>query len=190
MTTRRRIPTWGSLVLFGLLGAAGCNSVEPESKSVAPAPGAEKESAAPFVPLDACSLLSKMEVEAVAGKPVMEPHKEEAANLVSCSFGDPKSPQVNGRPSYQVVRIAVFTGQDGAYYAGPVAQAKDTYEIGRKNAASDEPVNDLGEGAYWDKLLRTLNVHKGKYYVSTTVEADAGLEQARKLTVQALERLP
>jgi hypothetical protein len=185
----RRISSWGSIGLLSLL-AAGCGNSEPEAKSAAPAPGAEKQAAAPFVPVDACSLLSKMEVEAVAGKPVMEPQKEEAANLVTCSFGDPDSPQVNGRATYQVVSIAVFTGEEGAYYAGPAAQAKDTYEIGRKNAASDEPVNDLGEGAYWDKLLRTLNVFKGKYYVSTSVGADAGLEQAKKLTIQALGRLP
>src|SRR5262249_24871209 len=89
----------------------------------------------------ACSLMSKAEAEATVGKALLEPMKEEAANLVTCSYGDPSSPKLpNGRVLGQLVSLAVFTGEEGAYYAGPVAQAKDAYETGRKNAASPENV--------------------------------------------------
>jgi len=187
----RTVSAWRAIAFVGLLLTAGCGSSDSGTESAEPAsPAAEKQPAAPFVPVDACSLLTKSEVEALAGKPVMEPRKETLANLVTCSYGDPDAPQIDGRAISQIVTIAVFTGQEGAYYAGPVAQAKDAYEMGRKNAASDEPVSGLGEGAYWDKLLRTLNAYKGKYWVSATVEAAGGIELAKKLTSQALDRLP
>lgn len=155
--------------------ALGPPRVAPQAKSV-------------FVPVDACALLTKAEVEGLLGRPALPGAKEQAANLVTCSFGDPDAPKIGGRPASQVLVIAVFTGQEGAYAAGPLAQARDAYETARRNAASSEPVAGLGESAYWDKTFRTLSAVKGRHFVS--VEIDAGIETAKKAASKALGRLP
>jgi len=141
--------------------------------------------------LDACSLLTKAEVEAGVGRPVLAPQKEEAANLVICNYGDPTAPTLQGRPLSQVLSISVFVGSDAQYYAGAAAQARDSFEQGRKNAASVQPVPGLGDDAYWDQVFRTLNVLKGKYEVEVTVGSDVGgMEVARAFAAKVLPRLP
>jgi hypothetical protein len=180
-----------ALALCGLLPLAcgdggGGNKKAAGTSAVVPA--ARPEPRAPFVPLDACSLLTKPEVEALVGRPTMEPAKEQMANLVTCAFGDPEAPRIGGRPAAQVLTLAVFTGEEGAYYAGPVAQARDSYETARKSAASSEAVAGLGESAYWDSTFKTLSAHKGKYWI--TAEVGAGLETAKKVMGKAIERLP
>jgi hypothetical protein len=170
-------------------GCGGAEKAQPAADA-APAPAAKASPKAPFTPVDACSLLTRPEVEALVGRPVMEPRKEQAANLVTCSYGDPAAPKVGDRPLSQVLTLSVFTGEEGAYHAGPVAQAKDSYEMARKNAASAEAVDGLGDGAHWDKTLRTLSVYRGRLWITAEVEADAGVEVAKKVIGKALERLP
>jgi hypothetical protein len=177
-----------TVALWALLSCACHESGSGTAKAVAttaPAPAGPK---APFIPLDACSLVTKPEVEALVGQPAMEPRKEQVANLVTCAFGDPESPKVGERPLTQVVTLTAFTGEEGAYHAGAVAQARDSYEMARKNAASSEDVAGLGESAYWDETFKTLSVRKGKYWI--TVKAEGGLEAAKKVMGKAVERLP
>lgn len=191
-----RGPVWvgvpGFLALCGVL-ASGCGGggsrPEPAARAGA-SPAAEPAATAPFTPVDACSLLTKAEVETLVGKPVREPRKEVVANLVTCSFGDPASPMVGDRPLSKLLSLDVFTGQEGAYYAGAAAQAKDGYEQTRKNADSPEPVSGLGETAYWNKGFNALHALKGRYWLSVEVERQAGVEVARRAMVKALERLP
>lgn len=150
-----------------------------------------KASAAPFVPLDACSLLTRADVEAIAGKTVLDGRKEEVANLVTCSFGDPSAPQVGGRSLGQVLTLSVMTGQEGTYYAGPVAQAKDAYLTAKKNAGSVEAISGLGEDAYWDNVLHKLSFVKGRYMVDVDVESEGDRRTvARTAAMKTLERLP
>lgn len=179
-----------STVALSALLPAGCEQrgggTAKAVATTAPAPVAGPK--APFVPLDACSLLTKPEVEALVGQPAMEPVKEQVSNLVTCAFGDPGSPKVGERPLTQVVTVTAFTGEEGAYYAGAVAQARDSYEMARKNAASSEDVPGLGESAYWDETFKTLSVRKGKYWI--TVKAEGGREPAKKVMGKAIERLP
>jgi len=163
-TRTARVVVSSGLALGGLLPFA-CGDGGGKTKAAgttAAVPAAQAQPKAPFVPVDACSLITKTEVEALAGRPAMDPAKEQTANLVTCAFGDPESPKVGGRPMTQVLTLAVFTGEEGAYYAGPVAQARDSYEMARKNAASSEAVTGLGESAYWDKTFKTLSAHKGQ----------------------------
>jgi hypothetical protein len=172
-----------SLLSLGC-GDAGGSKARPAATS---APAAAAPPRTPFVPVDACSLLTKAEVEALVGTPAMEPTKEQAANLVTCAFGDPESPRVGDRPLTQVLTLAVFTAEEAAYYAGAVAQARDSYETARKNAASSEAVAGLGENAYWDKVFKTLHAHKGRYWITAKA---GGLEAARKAVEKAIEGLP
>jgi hypothetical protein len=176
--------------------AIGCSPSESASSAnaqpAAPA-SAQKPAAAPAAvpPVDACTLLSKADVESVAGKSVLAGRKEDAGPLVMCSFDDPTAPQVGGRGISQVLTLAVMTGQEGAYVKGPSAQAKDSLEIARKNSASDETVTGLGDAAYWDKILRKLNVASGRYYVTVGVESrNDSLGVAKAAATKALAKLP
>jgi hypothetical protein len=72
--------------------------------------------------VNACALFTKAEIEKLTGRSVLEPVEEKAAELSTCSYGDPGSPMVGGRSLSKVAVLSVFTGGN-AYYAGPVAQA-------------------------------------------------------------------
>jgi hypothetical protein len=192
-------PRLGSILAWVLLAVGpavslGCSSsdsakpatAQPEAQTAAaPAPAAS----APVAPVDACTLLTKADVESLAGKAVLAGRKEEAGPLVTCSFDDPTAPQVGGRAISQVLTLAVMTGQEGAYYAGASAQAKDSLEIARKNSASDETVAGLGDAAYWDKILRRLSLASGRYLVTVSVQ-DNNLTVAKAAAVKALAKLP
>jgi hypothetical protein len=186
------------LVIGSLLLAACGSGSETEKPAAAPAPGqssappaAAAASQTPYVPVDACALLTRADVEALAGKKVLEGRKEELGELVTCAFGDPEAPQVAGRPLSQVLTLSVMTGREGSYYAGPVAQAKDSFAMAKKNAAKAEAVTGLGDDAYWDSVLRKLAVVKGKHFVDVDVESDGDpLKLAKAAATKALERLP
>ena len=173
-----------------LLPGCGGGGSRPPAARASASPAAAAAPTAPFTPLDACSLLTKADVEALVGKPVREPRKEVVGNLVTCSFGDPASPMVGDRPLSKLLSIDAFTGMEGAYYAGAVAQAKDAYEQTRKNADSAEAVSGLGDSAYWNKPFSTLHALKGRYWLSVEVEREAGLDVARKAMAKAVARLP
>jgi hypothetical protein len=119
----------------------------------------------------------------------LEPVKEQAANLVTCSYGDPTSPQVGGKALGKILSVAVFTGEEGAYYKGAVAQAKDTYEMARKNAGTTETVAGLGESAYWDDFFHTMTAYKTKYLVTVTVTKADGRALAKTVMNKVLGRL-
>jgi hypothetical protein len=195
---RASIPVSVSLILTGSLSMAGCGSSTGGGSTDGPDAAAEAARAAkpsavaaPFTPLDACALLAKADIEAVVGKKVMDGRKEEAGPLVTCAFGDPTAPTIDGRPVSQVVTLSVMTGQEGTYAGGAVAQAKDAHEMARKNAASAEPVPGLGEGAYWDKILRKLSFVKGKHLVDIDVESDGDpLAVAKAVATKALNKIP
>jgi hypothetical protein len=81
-----------------------------------------------------------------------------------------------------------LTGEEGAYFAGPVAQAKDG-DTGRKNAASDEG-QWIGPEAYWIRILHTLHIYKGSHEVEVTVDSQFDLKVARAAADKAVSKLP
>ena len=134
--------------------------------------------------LDACTLLSKAEVEGVVGRRVLAGRQEDSAELSTCDYGNPAAPLAAGRPTDYLFQLGVFNG-------GSATQAKGVLEISRKNAASVEPVSGLGDDAYWDKFLRTLRVLKGRYQIDVIVGSDVGgLKTARTGAEKALAKLP
>lgn len=180
-----------------LLAACGpaTDTEKPAAAQSAPAssapPAAAAPAQAPFVPVDACTLLTKADVEGLAGKPVMDARKEELGPLVTCSFDDPTAPKMAGRALSQVLTLSVMTGQEGAYYAGAIAQAKDVFLTAKKNAAKAEAVTGLGDDAYWDSMFSKLSVVKGRHFIDVDVESDGdALKVARAAATKALERLP
>jgi hypothetical protein len=183
------------VLTVALIGcSSGESSPSANAQPAAPetgAPAAQKPGTAASTPVDACTLLTKADVEGLAGKSVAAGRKEDAGPLSTCAFDDPTAPQVGGRGTSQVLTLAVMTGEAGAYYKGATSQAKDSLEIARKNSASDEPVTGLGEVAYWDKILRNLNVASGRYYVTIEVESrNDGLAVAKGAATKVLAKLP
>jgi hypothetical protein len=141
--------------------------------------------------IDACSLLTKEEVEEATGRKVLTPLLEKAANLATCYYGNRESPILNNRPLDSIIKVGLTVGIEGQYYAGPVAQVRDIYEMARKNAASARAVDKLGDDAYWDETFKTLNILRGKYLLDISVSPDAGgLDIATGIAAKILSRLP
>jgi hypothetical protein len=181
-------------VLSCSLLLVGCSSGGNTEKGTPTAPSAPEQKTAPktpFVPVDACSLLTQSEAGALTGKTVLPPKKEEAANLVTCTFGDPTAAKLpDGTVVSYILKLSLLTGEEGAYADGPVNQAKDAFEIGLKNAATPQKVAGLGDDAYWDDTLHTLNVHKGRYELEVEPASGIGMNAAKGIAEKALAKLP
>ncbi len=137
--------------------------------------------------VNACMLISRAEIEKLTGRSVLEPVEEKAAELSICSYGDPDSPMLGGKPLSKVAVLSVFTGGN-AYYAGPVAQAAAIFEMAEKNAGGVERVSGIGEKAHWaGKTLRTV---RGPYMIEVEVDVEKGSRKiAEQLAKIMLDRI-
>jgi hypothetical protein len=141
------------------------------------------------IQVDACALLDRADIETAIGREVLEPQNEQLSNLACCSYGDPETPIIS------IVTVCAFMGSDAEYYAGAAAQARDIFETARQNAASPQPINGIGEDAYWDEIFSTLNVLQGIYELSIEISLDSEgseitLDLSKELAQKALQRLP
>jgi hypothetical protein len=172
------------IVLIGIFSIPACGGGKDEQPA---APKTEqradtaksKAAAKKEIPrVDACMLISKAEIEKLTGKSVLEPVEEKAAELSICSYGDPGSPMVGGRPLSKVAVLSVFTGGN-AYYAGPVAQAAAIFEMAEKNSGGVERVSGIGERAHW--AGKTLRAVRGPYMIEVEVDVE---KDSRKIAEQ------
>jgi len=129
--------------------------------------------------IDACSLLTKAEVEAAIGTSVTGPEPEQSANLVACNFNDPNT------PIFHLVSVSVLIGENAN-------DASDVYELAKSNAADAQTVGGIGNDAFWDSVLNGLEVLKGKYDIRIDVSPDGGdqLAIAKDLAAKVVARLP
>ena len=58
---------------------------------------------------DACSLLSKEDVEAAVHRTVLAPKREPLLNICNCLYGDPQAPPDKLEPT-PIVSVSVFVG--------------------------------------------------------------------------------
>jgi hypothetical protein len=162
--------------------ALACGGTEAAPEGAPPPPPDAQATAPASAPdqLDACSLLSKAEVEAAVGRPVQDPVGDTTANLFGCRYRDPQDPA--GLDN--VVSVAVMVNRNDA-------DAREVQEMTTSNAAEVNPVAGLGDVANWDGTNRSLNIAKGVYQIALRLSSDAGgLDSARKLAEQLLPRLP
>lgn len=187
------------LLLGGVALGSGCkgtgSSTPGDSTPAKPAPSqakpADSTPAQNVAAVDACTLVTQAEVEAAIGRSVLAPEKEEVPQFSVCVYGDPGSPQIKGHAMSHLVKISVMVGDEGAYYAGAAAQAKDSFELFEKNAASPQAVAGLGDDAYWDDTFQSLNVLDGTHLVEVEILSDAGgLDVAKALMTKVLAKLP
>jgi hypothetical protein len=71
------------------------------------------------------------------------------------------------------------------------AAAGEVLAIARRNAASVDAQASLGDEAFWDAILHTLRIRKGRCVVALDVPNGlGGLATARVLAPKALAKLP
>jgi hypothetical protein len=131
----------------------------------------------PPAPIDACSLVTKAEVEAAVGAPVTEPQKRQEANQTNCEFGDAKAPVFTTR-----LWVSVTTGASAS-------QAKAEHDMNRMFVAADlRPVSGVGDDAFWNSRVTALWVLRGKHQFS--IHRAPNPETAKSLALKILHRLP
>lgn len=139
--------------------------------------------------VDACSLVTKQEVEAAIGHKVLAPEKDEEAN--SCYFGDPEGGVEDGHAVSQLVTVTVFAAGPGEIRDGVAAAARDAFEAAKKNATSVQALNDIKDEAYWDEVMGSIHVVKGNYSIEINIASETPtLAAARKLVEKVLAKLP
>lgn len=143
-----------------------------------PAPTAQPSPAG--AEIDPCALVTKAEIEAAVGTAVLDPKSERLANLASCSFHDPAA------PIFSLASVTVFA-------AASESDAREIFDLAKGNAADVQEVDGLGDDAYWDDILGTLQVLEGTYEISVDVASGEGADQRRAaedIAARALSRLP
>jgi len=130
--------------------------------------------------VDVCALVTKADVEAAIGAPVLDGKPDQAANLYTCSFAEPEFANISA------AGVAVFVElREG--------EAKEVYDLAKSNAAEVQPVDGIGDEAYWDSILNTMQVLSGKYEISIDVASEEGRDQvaaAKAIGSKAIAGLP
>jgi hypothetical protein len=182
-----------ALLTAGMIVLAACSEGSNETSTPSAgdgaatnAPPATATERTEVAQVNACSLLSKDEIEAITGRTSLEPREERAAELSICSYGDPESPKIGDRPLIDVAKLSVFSGGNG-YYAGPLKQAQDGFDMIERNAGNVTPVEGISERAYWTG--DTLRALRGAYFIEVEVDGDSR-EMAEKIATQMLARMP
>jgi len=130
--------------------------------------------------LDACALVSKADVEAAIGKTVLDPKAQQFPGLASCDFNDPTS------PVFRLAGVNVVTEASSS-------DAQSLFDFGKSNANDPQKVDGVGEDAYWDATLNTLDTVQGKYEITIDVAPDEGVDTltaAKAIAAKVLANLP
>ena len=147
-----------------------------------PAPPAGQANA-----VDACTLVSKAEVEAITKRKASDPTGAPSGGMSQCTFGDPESNAPLG-----LVKVVALN-------AGGPGPARSAYEVVTTDAK--EKVEGVGEGASLknDEYSTHLFVLKGAYSLEVTVnladkslKRDAAAEKAAAIEIakKAAAKLP
>ena len=180
--------TAGAMVLCALMFSA-CDNGTSEARtatgqraSSASAPATAK-ARSPAAIVRTCGLFTQVEVEAMLRRPVLAGEKDQAATLTTCSYGNPATPVLNGKPTDVLLLLSVLTDE-------LPNQSKGIFEIAKSNAAEVQMVSGLGEQAFWDNVARALRVVKGNHLVEAKLGSDlGGLETARAIMEKMLAKL-
>jgi hypothetical protein len=151
----------------------------PAAAATEPAAESPTSDAPASVELDACELVTQDEVETAIGTAVVAGEPEQAANLYTCSYSDPEA------PIFGLAGVAVFVADNED-------DAREIYDLAKSNAAEVQEVTGVGEEAYWDAILNTMQVVEGRYELSIDVSSDIEdqLAAATAIAQTTLGRLP
>jgi len=184
--------------------AVGCSKKEsgekkaPDQPAPAPSPDTTTPPGEPDLPagavkekaIDACTLVTKAEIEAVTKRKVSDPVPVPTGNMSMCTFGDPE-----GNAPLGLVKLT-------AVHAGGPGPAKSIYEVVTTDPKEKrEPVQGVGEAASLnnDEYASHLFVLKGVYTLEVNVnladkslKRDANAEKAAAIEIatKAVAKLP
>jgi hypothetical protein len=85
---RQRVARVAACVIVSLPLLVGCGETaksDPAEKSVPQSAPPQSQSSAP---VDACTLLTKTDLQAIVGKPVLDGMPDQAAELATCAYGN------------------------------------------------------------------------------------------------------
>lgn len=181
------------IIVVTVVGLFACGTSEtPEHRrndQRGSAPEKPAAAAADVKLVDACTLLTKADVEQATRRKTLDPGASSfpAARATTCSFGDPASPLIDGKPLGKVVSVMLTTHPDAA-------TARDTYEfVLSPNKERAEILSGIGDAAYWntDPAFRDLTFIQGRYEVTVRIDESAGArEVATALARKAIGNLP
>ena len=178
--------TSGAIVLWALVFSAcggGTSETSTAAGQRASSASAPAKATSPAAIVDTCGLFTQAEVEAMLRRPVLAGEKDQAATLTTCSYGNPATPVVNGKPTDVLLVLSVLTDE-------LPNQSKGTFEIAKSNAAEVQMVSGLGEQAFWDNVGRVLRVVKGNHLVEASLGSNlGGLDTARAIMEKMLAKL-
>jgi hypothetical protein len=178
--------TSGAIVLWALVFSAcggGTSETSTAAGQRASSASAPAKATSPAAIVDTCGLFTQAEVEAMLRRPVLAGEKDQAATLTTCSYGNPATPVVNGKPTDVLLVLSVLTDE-------LPNQSKGTFEIAKSNAAEVQMVSGLGEQAFWDNVVRVLRVVKGNHLVEASLGSNlGGLDTARAIMEKMLAKL-
>lgn len=152
---------------------------QPAAAATEPAAESPTSDVPASVELDACELVTQDEVETAIGTAVVAGEPQQAANLYTCKYSDPEA------PIFGLAGVAVFVADNDD-------DAREIYDLAKSNAAEVEEVTGVGEEAYWDAILNTMQVVDGRYELSIDVSSDVEdqIAAATAIAQAAIGRLP
>ena len=173
----RRSVAFAALTMWVAIACGGSpeGTATPQTASTPAASGAAQSpasrpsgSAKQALSIDACSLLTKAEVEAILKQPVREPEKSQDGNITNCKFG--------------TFWVSLTTGTD-------VATAKQDHEFNKTvTSAAQQAVPGLGDDAFWNERVQGLWVLAGANQFS--IQRAPNVQAATELARKALAKLP
>ncbi len=125
-------------------------------------------------------MVTKAGVEAAIGTAVLDPKPSHFPNYDYCDFNDPTA------SGLRLVTASVVTGSSAA-------DVKDAFDTAKGNASSPQAVAGLGDEAFWDDALGSLNIAQGTYLVSVDVAPIDNLDRvaaAKAVAAKVLGELP
>jgi hypothetical protein len=175
-TALARLLVVGTACLFTACGSSAPAATAGGQPSKASASGPARNPGPAPVSVDACALLTKEEVGAAIGKPVI-PVVESTGAAASCAYHD-----ATHQPNKFLSLIVYVMTPD---------QARGAFEATKGGGRDQVAVAGVGDDAYWDSFLG-LTVLKGRYEIGISV-SDRDVDQlkvARTLAPKVLSRLP
>ena len=170
---------------------APATQAEASPSTQPPAPPQREEEAVPRI--EACSLLTSEEIEAVQGEPLKETKPSEKSDrgivLSECFF---VLPTFSNSVTLTLGQRGTAPGSRGVmqFWDESFVSAKDQPKVGPARK-----ITGLGDDAYWlgDERMGALFVLKGSRYFRISVggpgNQEAKTERSRKLAEKALTRL-
>ena len=185
----------GLAVGFGGCSKSDSPTAATENKSRPSAARSPAEPVVPSPPIDACTLLTSEEIQAVQGEPLQEAKPSQNASggmaMYDCYFALPTFTNS--------ISLSVTQSGSGSDARNPLQSWEEIFgEAARQKAKKSGPpqrIEGIGDEAFWagDGRMGALYVLKGSRFLRISVggpgDQEAKIEKSRTLAEAALKRM-